>query len=126
MKVNILISSIVIIICILFMVIKFNFLKKDTNFQIELTYEINAGIPFRWEYEIEDKDIVGFVKSYVVRDDNKGAIVGASVYTNYVFKGLKEGETTIIFKYVNITDGIVSMEKKHKVRVDSNKRIFEI
>ena len=37
--------------------------KKTSNpKQLELTYKINAGIPFKWEHEIEDDSIVKFVK----------------------------------------------------------------
>ena len=76
-------------------------------------------IPFRWEYEIKDEDIVEFVRSYVVEDQNeKWALVGAPVITNYVFKGLKEGRTVIIFKYVNFVNNIVDKTEEHEVIVD--------
>ena len=98
--------------------------KKSNPKELELTYEINAGIPFKWVYEIEDKDVVEFVKSYVVRDDNKGGKVGASVYTNYVFKGLKEGETTITFKVVSITgEREDANHEVHRVKVDKDLNI---
>lgn len=91
--------------------------------QLELTYEKNAGIPFKWGFEIEDESIAKFVKSYVVKDENTNGKVGASVYTNYVFKGLKEGKTNITFKFVNITDETVEKEETHTVKVDKNKNI---
>ena len=127
MKTKILISLGIIIVLLigLFITLKFLTPKKSPK-QLELTYKINAGIPFRWEYEIEDESIVKFVKSYVVKDENKGAIVGAPVYTNYVFEGLKEGETTITFKFVNFTENTVSNKTKHYVKVDKNGNIFEI
>ena len=96
---------------------------KLNNKELELTYELNAGIPFKWEVEVEDDSIVEYVKSYVVRDDNKDAITGASVYTNYVFRGLKEGTTTITFKLVNFADNYISSEEKHKVKVDKEGNI---
>ena len=99
--------------------------KKKNTKELELTYKINAGIPFKWEYEIEDSRVVSFVKSYVIKNENKGGIVGAPVYTNYVFKGLKAGETTIIFKFVNM-NGIVSKEEKHLVKVDKDGNIMVI
>lgn len=125
---------IVFVVCVLvivvLLIIKTVFLSNDmhnySTKELELTYEINAGIPFKWEYEVEDKDIAEFVKSYVVRDDNKGGIVGASIYTNYVFKGLKEGTTKITFKYVNFTTGEVFEEKTHVVKVDKDNNIFEV
>lgn len=120
----ILISLIIIIIIgTLFIILKTKKPIKESSKQLELTYKINAGIPFKWEYAIENPKIVKFVKSYVVKDENKGAIVGAPVYTNYVFKGLKEGTTTITFKYVNFTEGTITEERKHTVKVDENNNI---
>lgn len=124
MKIKILIGVIVVaILCVLFLVIKFFVLDKKNPNELELTYKISAGIPFRWEYEIEDESVVSFVKSYVVKDENKGGIVGAPIYTNYVFKGLKKGETTISFKFVNFTNGKVDRVEKHKVKVLENGNI---
>lgn len=102
------------------------FLKKheESSKKLELTYEINAGIPFRWEYEIEDEDIVEFVGTKVIRDDNKGGKVGGSVYTNYIFKGKKEGTTTITFKMVSITDdNYDGTVEKNTVKVDKDLNI---
>lgn len=98
---------------------------NNSKKELELTYEINAGIPFKWVYEIEDPTIVQFVKSYVIQDDNTDGKVGASVYTNYVFKGLKEGETTITFKMVSITGEYEDTSVElHKVKVDAENNIF--
>ena len=90
---------------------------------LELTYTINAGIPYKWEYEIEDKSIVEFVKSYVIEDKNVDGMTGAPVSTNYVFKGKKEGKTTITFKKVSVVDGSVAEESKNTVKVDKNKNL---
>ena len=96
---------------------------KDTK-ELELTYELNAGIPFKRIFEIEDPTIVEFVRSYVLKDENVNGIVGASVYTNYVFKGLKEGTTTITFKVISITDeNDVMSEDKNIVKVDQEGNI---
>jgi len=96
--------------------------KKDDK-DLVLTYKISAGIPFRWEVDIKDKSIVGFLNSYVVRNDNVGGIVGAPIYTNYVFKGLRPGETNIIFKFVNFTNNEVSKTETYHVVVDNNLKI---
>jgi predicted secreted protein len=102
-------------------------IKKVDNSskQLELTYEINAGIPFKWVYEIEDESIVQFVRSYVVKDENTGGKVGASVYTNYVFKGLKKGTTTITFKYIYFDDNKVHKKRSHIINVDEDNNISE-
>ena len=98
--------------------------KSNDSKKLELTYEINAGIPFKWVYEIEDPSIAQFVESYVLKDENTGGKVGASVYRNYVFKGLKEGSTTITFKEISITDeSDIVKEEKTNVRVDKDLNI---
>ena len=115
---------IVLVLCVLFFVLKKErSIPKDPKV-LELTYEINAGIPFKWEYEIEDESIVKFVKSYVLKDENTGAKTGASVYTNYVFEGLKEGTTTITFKTVSITGEYPDSNiEKNVVTVDKDLNI---
>ena len=119
----VLLIVLLIVLCLWFFVLKGN--DKDNNSKVlELTYEINAGIPFKWEYEIEDESIVKFVKSYVVKDENTGAKTGASVYTNYVFEGLKEGTTTITFKTVSITSEYPDSNiEKNIVKVDKDLNI---
>ena len=91
--------------------------------KLEITRQINAGIPFRWEYEIEDPTVVEFVKSYVIENDNKGGKVGGKISTNYVFKGLKKGSTKIKFNYVHFTENKVDSTDEFTVRVDDNLNI---
>ena len=102
MKMKIVIGIVVIIIIAVLLIVLLP--KKENSKEIEITKVISAGIPFRWEYEIKDKDIVEFVRSYVIKDENTGGKVGAKVHTNYVFKGLKEGNTDITFRVVSITN----------------------
>ena len=91
--------------------------------EVEITMDINAGIPFKWEYKISDEKIVKFVKQYVKEDNNKDGMVGAKVSTNYVFKGLKEGKTQVVFSFVDITDGTISKQEIYTLKVDKNKNI---
>ena len=95
--------------------------------ELELTYKMSAGIPFKRIYEIEDESIVECVKSFISKDENTGGKVGAPVYTTYVFKGLKEGVTTVTFKVVNISDAQdVMSEVKNTIKVDKEGNIFLI
>ena len=111
----------IIVVCIVVAI--FCFLNcGEKNKQLELTYTTNGGVPYKWEYEISDTSIVEFVKSYVIEDKNDG-MVGAPISTNYVFKGLKKGNTTIIFRYVSIIDGSIDKEEKINVKVDKNKNL---
>ena len=121
-------SILIILACILFVIIIAIVCKKvtkdDSSKTLELTYSINAGIPFRWEFEIEDESIVKFVKSYEISNENKDGLVGGDIQTNYVFEGLKEGVTTITFRFVRIDeDNVVDTEEVRTVKVDANKNI---
>ena len=118
------IPAIIIIIGVIAVVIIMNIKKEDSSKQLELTYDINAGIPFKWDFEIEDPSIVEFKKSYVVSNENKGGLVGGKIVTNYVFVGKKEGVTKVTFKYVSITDEeYPPLEEEHIIRVDKDLNI---
>lgn len=91
--------------------------------QIELKFETNGGVPYEWQYGIEDETIAKFVKSYEVENKNDGTMVGAPIVLAFVFEGVNEGTTTIRFKYVNITDGSLDKEEEYLVKVDKDKNI---
>lgn len=120
MNKKIILIVIAIIICLIIYLIVSNI--SSSNY-LELTYQTNGGVPFNWEYEIENPDIVEFVKSYIIEDENKKGLVGAPIKTNYVFKGVKKGKTTITFKYVNVIDGTIEKEDKLNVKVDKRGNI---
>lgn len=92
--------------------------------ELEITYRKSAGVPFKWTYVIEDPTIVECEKVYTVKDENINGKVGAPVYNNYVFKGLKEGITKVIFKYVSIVDkDYPETVEEHTIKVDKNLNI---
>lgn len=115
---------IILVILIISLFFVFKGIKTNNNKEIDFTYKLNAGIPFKRVYEIEDESIVSFVNSSIVKDENTNGKVGASVYTKYVFKGLKEGETTITFKVVSITGEYEDSDiEVHKIKVDKDLNI---
>ena len=115
---------IILVILIVSLFFVFKGIKTNNNKKIDFTYKLNAGIPFKRVYEIEDESIVSFVNSSIVKDENTNGKVGASVYTKYVFKGLKEGETTITFKVVSITGEYEDSDiEVHKIKVDKDLNI---
>ena len=122
MKNKILVIITVVLVIALILIVKY-ILNDESSKKLELTYEKSAGIPYKWEYEIEDDSIVTFDKSYVIKDENKGGLVGGKVYTNYVFKGLKKGTTTITFRFINFTTNEIDSEEKHTVKVDDDLNI---
>ena len=120
-KVIVILSIILLVVLsILIVVIHKTF---NTSKKLELTYEINAGVPYKWEYEIEDPTIVKFYKKYELENENKNGLVGGKISTNYVFKGLRRGKTTITFKYIDIRTKKVEKEEKLNIRVDKFKNI---
>ena len=64
-----------------------------------------------------------FVRTKDITSKGDKKLVGGPVYINYVFKGIKEGKTTITFKYVSVVDGTIEKEDKVTVKVDSHKNI---
>ena len=127
MNIKVIIGVVVLVIlCGISFIFGLLYFNKKFSKELEITYKISAGIPFRWEFEIEDESVVEFVKSYVLKDENTGGKVGAPVYTNYVFKGLKKGKTTIVFKCVNFTEDRVTSERRHTVIVDENLNISSV
>ena len=98
------------------------YIGTKSSKKLELVYETNGGVPYEWKYEIEDENIIKFVKKYEVENKNNN-MVGAPIKIKYIFKGLKEGTTKLIFKYINITDKAVAKEDTYKIRVDKNKNI---
>lgn len=95
-------------------------INEEKKGRVELVYKINAGIPFKWVYEIEDESIVKFDESYQIKNDNIDGRSGGAIETKYVFKGIKEGTTTITFKYVSIDGDKIYEEYKHVVKVDND------
>ena len=69
---------------------------------------------------IEDESVVEFVETKDVTSEEDKKLDGGPVYISYIFKGLKEGKTTITFKYVNITDNSIEKEDKVTVKVDKS------
>ena len=112
-----------IIVFIILALVAVDFSSSSGTNELELTYETYGGAPHKWEYKIEDESIVKFVKTKDITPDNEKNLVGGVVYTNYIFKGLKQGKTTITFKYVNVVDNTVEKEETVNVMVDKNKNI---
>ena len=113
----------IIFLAVLFVVLKIVIPNTTGSKELELTYKTNGGVPYKWEYKIENESIVEFVKTKDITSEEEKKQAGGPVYINYIFKGLKEGQTTITFKYVNITDNSVQKEEKVTVKVDKYKNI---
>ena len=118
------IGIIVLVVILVIIAIVINNTDSSTGHkELELTYKSNGGVPYKWEYKIEDESIVEFVGTKDITEEKDKNLDGGPVYTNYIFKGLKEGKTTITFRYVSFIDGSVDKEEKVTVKVDKNKNI---
>ena len=82
----------------------------------KITIEYASGFPYEWQYEIQDPDIVEFDYDEVKESMDDGG----PVVQTYYFKGIKNGSTTITFKYVSVNNGEVSDVIEYKVEVDKN------
>lgn len=123
MNKKVMIGIVIIFAAVLFIVLKIVIPNTTGSKELELTYKTNGGVPYKWEYKIEDESIVEFVKTKDITSEEDKKLTGGPVYINYIFKGLKKGKTTITFKYVNITNGSIEKENKIAVKVDKYKNI---
>ena len=118
---KVILGIIIFIVTLSITILIFFYNKKPKT--LDLTYKISAGIPFKWQYDIEDETIIKLKNSYVTKNENTGGKVGAPIYTKYIFEGLKEGKTTITFKFVNITNEMPTKEEKYFIKVDKDKNV---
>lgn len=126
MKNKTLVNCFLFIIVIVGLMCFFLIFHNTINKNLEIVVKTNGGVPFKWEYEIEDTSIVKFVEMKEVENKNTNGMVGAEIQYKYVFKGLKEGTTNIVFRYVDIRDGAISQEEVHNIKVDKNLKVTEI
>lgn len=88
---------------------------------VEIRLTINGGVPYKWEYVIEDDTII---KCKEVRTESKDSNTdGGMIYQYYDFEGLKEGTTIILFEYRDILEQSVKETKKYNVLVDEHRKI---
>lgn len=84
-----------------------------------ITLDTNGGVPYLWECEIKDNDILEyFTDEYVIKDEDKD-LDGGPVQNIYYYKGLKEGETVVTCSYKSITnEDEIAKTLEFKVKVN--------
>lgn len=107
-----------ILIIIISLLIIFFILLATTKKGGSIILKTNGGVPYNWQYTIENPKIVKF-KAKKVKSKNKN-LVGGEVIETYVFKGMKKGTTTITFNYKNTSTNRIEQTKKYTVTVDNN------
>ncbi len=117
-KLTIILTSLIAVLSVVSIIL----INLDENSKtLEITVDTNGGVPYIWEYEIEDEQVVKYIKKYTVEEDK--SLDGGPVSINFVFEGLKEGKTNIKLKYVSVIDGSIEKEKIYNVKVDKLKNI---
>lgn len=89
--------------------------------EIVLEYKTNGGVPYEWKYEISDTSIVSLKK--IEEPKNPSSMPGASINKKYIFKGLKEGNAIITFRYIDIRNKSVTREEFNYISVNKNNEI---
>ena len=120
-----------IILLIIVGVILFFLLKDDSSKTLELTYETSKGIPYRWEYEIEDDSIVKLKKAFV--DSFKLLVKQNNIDTRNLFNEIKNAmrDNSPIEKIKELDNKKELLEKKKTKLVDFmldetiSKEVFE-
>ena len=116
------IITIGVFLVIVILAIVYSLFGVKRNEKLEITQDTNGGVPYKWVYKIEDKDIVKLDKKFS-EEENKN-LAGGIVHEHYVFKGLKKGTTKVKFSYVSIIDkDLISKEEELTLKVDSRRNV---
>lgn len=122
MKNKTLISLLILIICIGAVITFFVLNSSYETYTIsEIMLETNGGVSSNWEYVIADPNVIGYKEKKSV-DKNPGS-EGGKIEEHYIFEGLKEGKTTIKFKYINFITNKVQETKTYYAEVDKDLNI---
>ena len=127
MNKKLIIILIIVLVLIIGTVLYFVLTKKEKpeedNYDYQVVLEINAGIPFKWEYKIEDESIIKLAKHKSEAEETKEPISGGLVYEKYSFEGLKEGTTTITFSFTNFVENTVEKTEEYEAIVNKDLEI---
>ncbi len=116
-KKNLIIICVISIVILLIVGLLILFLNKNDD---SIIITENGGTSSRWEYEIEDKTIVEFDKTNIISSSNNE---GGEIKTEYIFKGLKEGKTTIKFNHYDFVNDVIEETIVYEANVDKNLNI---
>ena len=80
-----------------------------------ITVQTNGGVPYDWQYELSNDDIISIEETSKEHDRN---VAGGVVDIKYIITPLKKGTTMMELKYINITDNSIDKMKKYRIKVD--------
>lgn len=81
---------------------------------ISVSLKSNPTTGYSWSYKIQEDGIVEMARQKYIADVHKEGLAGSGGKENYIFKGVKAGETKVTFTYARPwkggeTDGSVSL-----------------
>lgn len=85
----------------------------------EIIIDTPGGIPYNWEYKIENTNIVKFSGSEE-ESNNDSNMMGSGTKTHYLFEGVKQGTTTITFSLKSFLSDEVAETKTYQVVVNKD------
>ena len=98
MKKKITFILVVILVFFLIGIIKYiNFKTLEDSKTKEIILKTNGGVPYVWNCEVDNEDIVKIKSQYKKNKSNKN-IVGGPIEIHYVIESLKKGNTSIVCK----------------------------
>lgn len=123
MKKKITFILVVILVFFLIGIIKYiNFKTLEDSKTKEIILKTNGGVPYVWNCEIDNKDIVKIKKQYKKNKSNEN-IVGGPVEIHYVVESLKTGNTSIVCKYTSVVNNSNAKINEYLVDVDNKLKI---
>lgn len=109
-----------IAVIVLVVIIVLTQVNKKSNVG-EIVLRTNGGIPYVWNYTIEDESVVKYKE--LVTDNKEPKYNGGKVDEHHYFEGIKEGSTTIKFEFKDIRDDSVQKTQEYNVTVDNKLNI---
>lgn len=109
------------ILLVIIGVLLFILLGNNKKGTVDIKLMTNGGVPYKWEYTIEDPSIVKVKKEY--SKDLDPNMDGGRVENHFVFAAKKEGKTKVTFKYKSIKGDDFTSEEKYILVVDKDKNI---
>lgn len=120
-KKMILVISIILILGFIFSILnrKKNNTKISNSKNNTITVTTNSGVPYSWEYNLSDENIVSIKKTSKSLNNNDGGPV--SIYFDIIPK--KEGTVILTLNYIGVVDMEIIETKKYSIEVDKDLKV---
>lgn len=85
--------------------------------EISISLEENPSTGYRWHYHIENQDIAEVIKDEFVEEECPPGKLGCGGMHNWLIRGLKPGQTVVIFKLHREGSREVIEKRRHLINV---------